>query len=105
MTWSRRSCSPSSNTCRRSAIRAGSAPSAAGCSSMAEALSQLADPDSQLNRLWDEEHDRYVLRCLLDLMELEFEPTTVQAFRRVALEGVSSADVAQELGISVGAVY
>jgi len=78
---------------------------AAGGSSMAEALSQLADPDSQLNRLWDEEHDRYVLRCLLDLMELEFEPTTVQAFRRVTLEGASSSDVARELGLSVGAVY
>jgi RNA polymerase sigma-70 factor (ECF subfamily) len=78
---------------------------AAGGSGVAEALGQLEDPDSELNRLWDEEHDRYVLRCLLDLMELEFEPTTVCAFRRVALEGVSSADVARELGISVGAVY
>ena len=63
------------------------------------------DPDSELNRMWDAEHDRYVLRCLLDLMELEFEPTTVQAFRRVILEGSSSADVARELGISIGAVY
>jgi RNA polymerase sigma-70 factor (ECF subfamily) len=78
---------------------------AAGDSGSAETLSQLEDPDSELNRLWDEEHDRYVLRCLLDLMELEFEPTTVRAFRRVALEGAASADVAQELGLSVGAVY
>jgi RNA polymerase sigma-70 factor (ECF subfamily) len=45
------------------------------------------------------------LRCLLDLMEAEFEPTTIQAFRRVALEGASSAEAAQELGLSVGAVY
>jgi RNA polymerase sigma-70 factor (ECF subfamily) len=58
-----------------------------------------------LNRQWDEEHDRYVLRCLLELMELEFEPTTVLAFRRVALEQADSAEVAKELGISVGAVY
>ena len=78
---------------------------AAGGSGMAETLGQLEDPDSELNRLWDMEHDRFVLRCLLDLMELEFEPTTVCAFRRVALEGAPSADVAQELGISVGAVY
>jgi RNA polymerase sigma-70 factor (ECF subfamily) len=73
--------------------------------SMAETLGQLEDPNSELNRLWDAEHDRYVLRCLLELMELEFELTTVQAFRRVTLEGASSADVARELGISVGAVY
>jgi RNA polymerase sigma-70 factor (ECF subfamily) len=78
---------------------------AAGGSGIAEAISQLEDPDSELNRMWDAEHDRYVLRCLLDLMELEFEPTTVQAFRRVILEGASSADVARELGISIGAVY
>jgi RNA polymerase sigma-70 factor (ECF subfamily) len=78
---------------------------AAGGRDGAEALAQLEDPDSELNRLWDEEHDRYVLRCLLDLMELEFEPTTVRAFRRVALEGTSSTDVAEELGLSVGAVY
>ena len=71
----------------------------------AEALRQLEDPDSALNRQWDEEHDRYVLRCLLDLMELEFEPTTVRAFRRVALEGASAAEAGRELGLSVGAVY
>jgi RNA polymerase sigma-70 factor (ECF subfamily) len=78
---------------------------ASGDSSVAEALRQLEDSDSELNRQWDEEHDRYVLRCLLDLMELEFEPSTVQAFRRVALEGASNAEAAQELGLSVGAVY
>src|SRR5881394_4096227 len=31
------------------------------------ALQAIADPDSGLNRQWDEEHDRYVLDCLLDL--------------------------------------
>jgi RNA polymerase sigma-70 factor (ECF subfamily) len=70
-----------------------------------EALRQLEDPDSELNRQWDEEHDRYVLRCLLDLMELEFEPSTVRAFRRVTLEGASAAEAGEELGLSVGAVY
>jgi RNA polymerase sigma-70 factor, ECF subfamily len=78
---------------------------AAGGTGVAEVLCQLEDPGSGLNRQWDEEHDRYVLRCLLDLMDLEFEPSTVQAFRRVALEEASSAAVAQELGLSVGAVY
>jgi RNA polymerase sigma-70 factor (ECF subfamily) len=77
----------------------------AGDSTVTEALHQLEDPDSELSRQWDEEHDRYVLRCLLDLMELEFEPNTVQAFRRVALEGAPSEVVGQELGMSVGAVY
>ena len=63
------------------------------------------DPDSPLNRYWDEEHDRHVLRCLLELAELEFEPTTMRAFRRVALEGASGSEAAGELGLSLATVY
>jgi RNA polymerase sigma-70 factor (ECF subfamily) len=69
------------------------------------ALALLEDPESPLNRYWDEEHDRHVLRCLLELAELEFEPTTMRAFRRVALEGASGSDVAGELGLSLASVY
>ena len=78
---------------------------ASGGSGAAAALQQFADPDSELNRQWDEEHDRYVLHCLLDLVEEEFELITLQAFRRLALDGVSGAEAAQELGLSVAAVY
>jgi RNA polymerase sigma-70 factor (ECF subfamily) len=77
----------------------------AGGSGATAALQELADPDSELNRQWDEEHDRYVLHCLLDLVDEEFEPSTLQAFRRLALDGVSGAEAAQELGLSVAAVY
>ena len=35
----------------------------------------------------------------------EFEPATMKAFRRMALEGASGAEAAGELGLSVGAVY
>ena len=78
---------------------------AQGGSNATAALQQLTDPDSELNRQWDEEHDRYVLHCLLDLVEEEFEPITLQAFRRLALDSVSGAEAAQELGLSVAAVY
>jgi RNA polymerase sigma-70 factor (ECF subfamily) len=71
----------------------------------AAALEQLEDPDSALNRSWDEEHDRYVLRCLLDLMKLEFEPPTMRAFLRVTLEGATTAQAAAEAGVSVDAIY
>ena len=86
----------------RAADRA--APASGGSGAVA-ALQQIADPASDLNRQWDEEHDRYVLTCLLDLMEEEFEPTTLKAFRRLALDGASGAEAAQELGLSVAAVY
>src|SRR5262245_27097673 len=78
---------------------------ARGGSGATAALQQVADPGSDLNRQWDEEHDRYVLDCLLDLVAEEFEPTTLNAFRRLALDGASGADVAEELGLSVAAVY
>jgi RNA polymerase sigma-70 factor (ECF subfamily) len=78
---------------------------AGGEGEIAQLLRDLEDPHSPLVRQWDEEHDRYVLRCLLDLMELEFEPSTLRAFRRVALEGAAAEDAARELGLSVGAVY
>jgi RNA polymerase sigma-70 factor, ECF subfamily len=68
-------------------------------------LQQITDPDSELNRQWDEQHDRYVIDCLLDLVEEEFEPATLQAFRRLAIDGASGAETAEELGMAVAAVY
>ena len=80
-----------------------------GGSGAAEILNQVADPDSPLNRHWDEEHDRYVLRCLLDLVEQEFEPKTsprvpgrLGAPRR---RPPGRPRWAAELGLTVGAVY
>ena len=78
---------------------------ASGASDAAAALQQIEDPHSDLNRRWDEEHDRYVLGCLLDLVAEEFEPATLQAFRRLTLDGISGAEAAQELGLTVPAVY
>jgi RNA polymerase sigma-70 factor (ECF subfamily) len=78
---------------------------ARGGSGATAALQAIADPESELNRRWDEEHDHYVVHCLLDLVEGEFEPFTLQAFRRLALDGLSGAEAAQELGLSVAAVY
>ena len=44
-------------------------------------------------------------RRVLDLIRAEFEPTTWQAFWRTAVEGQSPAQVAEELQMSVAAVY
>src|SRR6516162_139519 len=35
----------------------------------------------------------------------QFEPATLQAFRRLTLDGVSGAEAAEELGLTVPAVY
>lgn len=80
-------------------------PTGTGDSDFLQLADQLADPDSNLSRLWEEQHDQEVLTRLLHLMESEFEEKTILAFRRVGLEGVSPREVAAELGMSVGAVY
>lgn len=83
----------------------GRRPRAAG--GLAESpLSQLADPDSALSQLWDQEHDRHVLRRLLELIENsdEFEPKTLAAFRMVVFEETKPAEVARQLCLSVNAV-
>jgi len=80
-------------------------PVAAGNSSLASMLEQLADPRSDLSRLWDQEHDRHVARRLLEMIQPEFEATTWQAFQRTALDGIKASLVAAELGLSVNAVF
>lgn len=67
-------------------------------------LMQLADANSDLGRQWDREHDRYVLNRLMELIGPLFEPTTMAAFRRVAVDGIAPAQAAEELGLSLNAV-
>jgi RNA polymerase sigma-70 factor (ECF subfamily) len=49
--------------------------------------------------------DQGLVRRALELVRAEFEERTWQAFWRVTMEDARPADVATELGMSVGAVY
>jgi RNA polymerase sigma-70 factor, ECF subfamily len=53
---------------------------------------------------WDNAESLFV-RQILDQVECEFEPTTWQAFRMIALESCPASDVSTQLGISVASVY
>src|SRR5947209_6291088 len=79
-------------------------PPAAGGTDAALRLQQLEDPASGLSRLWDEEHDRYVARRLLELLEPEFSPATWRAFRRQVIDGRPASATAADVGLSVNAV-
>jgi len=70
-----------------------------------ERLLQVEDPDSDLTTQWNLEHDHFVLNRLLLQVETEFEANTMTAFRRTTLEALPVQQVAQELGITEGAVY
>ena len=67
-------------------------------------LDQLADPAGGLSRLWDEQHDRHLLRALMEQVRPEFSEARWQAFCRVSLGGVPPQAAAEELGMTVNAV-
>jgi RNA polymerase sigma factor (sigma-70 family) len=83
--------------------RLASAP-AVGGSNMGEMLDQMEDPNSGLSQLWDQEHDRHVMRRLLAIIEPEINATAWKAFRRHVVEGEPVAKVAAELGVSANVV-
>jgi RNA polymerase sigma-70 factor (ECF subfamily) len=78
---------------------------AAGGSGFDQILQQLESSDSQIARKWDQEHDQFVLRQLLDRMTSQFDRATITAFRRLTFDEAEPELVARELGISIGAAY
>jgi RNA polymerase sigma-70 factor (ECF subfamily) len=79
-------------------------PQAIGASSDECPLLQLSDSESDLSRKWDDEHDRFVLRRLMEMVTPLFEPKTLAAFSRIAFDGVGPSQVADELGMTLNAV-
>ncbi len=80
-------------------------PSAAGGSDFHMVLEQMADPASQLAQRWNDEHDRHVLRSLLEQIRPKLNDEMWLAFKRVSIDGAAAADVARELGTTTNAVY
>lgn len=92
--------------CLRDYWRASKArPRVTGASDFQRTLEQLADPDSGLSRLWDQEHDRHVADRLLEMIRPHFEATTWEAFLRFALKGEPAEQVAAALGLTANAVF
>jgi RNA polymerase sigma-70 factor (ECF subfamily) len=67
-------------------------------------LDRLEAPNGDLAQEWDREHDRYLLEKLLTIVQPDFEPSTWEAFRKFALEGLPAARVAEELDLTEGGV-
>lgn len=67
-------------------------------------LEQLEDPRSPLSLAWDEEHDRHVVQVLLQSIRLEFQTDTWRAFEATVCNGISTDEVAAELGLTPNAV-
>jgi RNA polymerase sigma-70 factor (ECF subfamily) len=65
----------------------------------------LAEPVSDPSGQERDEHDRCVVREMMERIETAFQPQTWQVFRRTALEGADPALVAGELNLSLESVY
>jgi hypothetical protein len=65
----------------------------------------LRDDTSGLSGIWNREHDEYLMRRMLELVRPAFEDSTWEAFHRQVIVGENPLAVAQELNMSLGAVY
>lgn len=72
---------------------------------LTEWLEQMADPNSELSRRWDQEHDQQLVRRMLLSIQPEFNATTWQVFQMLVFEELPVQEVAQRLGITANAVY
>ncbi len=71
---------------------------------MLRRLDQVAAREDLVARLSDE-FDQELLEAASDRVRLRLEPKTWEAFRLTAAEGLSGAEAAARLGMSVPAVF
>jgi RNA polymerase sigma-70 factor (ECF subfamily) len=68
-------------------------------------LAEEPSPGTDGDADWEREFQRQLFRVAAARIQDGFAPSTWMAFWRTAVEGKSGAAVAEELGVSVGAVY
>lgn len=76
---------------------------ASGDTAVMRAIDQ--QPDERQPDLWEVEFRRCLFQWAVERIEADFEQTTWQAFWRTAVDGLDSSEAAEQLGLSVGAVY
>jgi RNA polymerase sigma-70 factor (ECF subfamily) len=69
-----------------------------------DTLSDMLPPQDS-DDFWDKEYRQQLLHQTLQVVRDDFQPTTWQAFWEFVVQGRPGTEVAQELGLSLGAVY
>lgn len=92
------------NEVRQYARRLAKQPLAHGGTTAQVALQQLPEFDAQVDEPDKDQTSARLAHRAVELIRAEFEPNTWQAFWRTAVDGQPSAVVAEELGMSDGAV-
>jgi RNA polymerase sigma-70 factor (ECF subfamily) len=65
----------------------------------------LEDANSDFTHMWNREHAHHVLNELLKAVAQDFAPSSIEAFRRLALNDESVDDVARDLGMTTNACF
>ena len=80
-------------------------PVGGGGTNALERLDEQPDLGPDPQAAWEQEYRKQLFRVAAGRLENSFTPTTWQAFWGTAVEGKGAAAVAEELHLSVGAVY
>lgn len=76
-----------------------------GKTSFLDRLEELEDGHSDISRIWNREHDDYVMKRLIDTVKPRFQPRTWEAFWKQVIEGTPADVVAAEMGMPLSSVY
>jgi RNA polymerase sigma-70 factor (ECF subfamily) len=79
-------------------------PQAAGDSTTARILDEQPDPNDG-SEDWELEYQRRIAGLAMERVKHEFQENSWNAFKLTAVDGLAPAEVAQQIGISPGAVY
>src|SRR5262249_6753721 len=82
-----------------------SQPVGSGGSDAQRLLAEEPGPPDGLEAAWEQEFQQQLFRLASARVQENFAPQSWQAFWKTAVEGRPAAEVAAELGMSVGAVY
>lgn len=66
-------------------------------------MDELIDEQSDLRRRWEAQHDKYMLEYLLSILSSRFSEKSMAAFRLISLESKPIREVADDLGMTIGA--
>jgi RNA polymerase sigma factor (sigma-70 family) len=80
-------------------------PLATGSSDVCRLLDAQPASDDEDSKLVDEQYERRLFHWAAEQVQADFRESTWQAFWRTSVDGRPSKQVAQELRMSVGAVY
>jgi len=68
-------------------------------------LNELPQPGADDSREWDADYERQLFHYAASVVRQDFTPSTWQAFWLTAVEGKPGRDVAEQLDLTVAAVY